>query len=177
MRSLGKVSLQGLAALISEKLREHGIEAVLSGGAVVSIYSRNKYLSYDLDFVSSASSIKLEAAMAELGFHRGKGRHFTHLQTDFYVEFPPGPLAIGRRPVTRWTRKRTAEGILDMLDPTQCVMDRLAAWYHWHDPQSLEQAVLVAKKHRVRWPEVREWSLLEGMADRFEIFRSRLGLK
>ena len=40
---------------------------MLSGGAVVSIYSDNRYESYDLDFVIVGQASKLDAAMQELG--------------------------------------------------------------------------------------------------------------
>jgi len=46
-----KTSLQELAVIISTALERAGITATLSGGAAVSIYSDNAYLSADLDFV------------------------------------------------------------------------------------------------------------------------------
>ncbi len=48
-----KTSLDDLAHLICGTLAAHGIDAVLSGGAVVSLYTHNGYLSYDLDFITS----------------------------------------------------------------------------------------------------------------------------
>jgi hypothetical protein len=45
------ISLEDLAGFVSEKLREKGIDAILVGGACATIYSRNRYQSYDLDFV------------------------------------------------------------------------------------------------------------------------------
>lgn len=45
-----KISLKEFAGYISEELRMRGIEAVLVGGACVTIYSENRYQSYDLDF-------------------------------------------------------------------------------------------------------------------------------
>jgi len=40
-----------LAAIVSGTLEREGIVATLSGGAAVSIYSDNRYVSEDLDFV------------------------------------------------------------------------------------------------------------------------------
>ena len=40
-----------LAAFIASYLQSHGIEVVLSGGSCVSIYTENKYVSLDLDFI------------------------------------------------------------------------------------------------------------------------------
>jgi len=40
-----------LAAYIQSRLREQGIDSVLTGGSAVSIYSAVIYVSMDLDFV------------------------------------------------------------------------------------------------------------------------------
>jgi len=45
--------IQTIASIVCDCLLKHGIEAVLSGGAVVSIYTNNEYESKDLDFISS----------------------------------------------------------------------------------------------------------------------------
>ncbi len=44
--------LKELACLIYETLKNSGINAVLVGGACVSIYSHNRYQSSDLDFAT-----------------------------------------------------------------------------------------------------------------------------
>ena len=49
------LQLKEFAILISDHLSRNGIDAVLSGGACVSIYTKNKYISYDLDFVLLSS--------------------------------------------------------------------------------------------------------------------------
>lgn len=58
-----ETSLQELAAIISQALEAGGIVATLSGGAGVSIYTENRYQSYDLHFVSSAATSKLAKAL------------------------------------------------------------------------------------------------------------------
>lgn len=45
------ISLKDLAGFLSEELRKKGIDVILVGGACVTIYSHNRYQSYDLDFV------------------------------------------------------------------------------------------------------------------------------
>jgi hypothetical protein len=49
-------TIEGLAGIVSATLDAVGISAVLSVGAVVSIYTNNEYESGDLDFISSAST-------------------------------------------------------------------------------------------------------------------------
>lgn len=63
---------------------------------------------------------------------------------------------------------------LKLLSPTQCVMDRLAAFYHWKDRQSLTQSVLVALRQPISFDKVKKWSELEGMSERYEVFLSNL---
>jgi len=80
------ISLQDLAVFISDQCRRSGIEVVLSGGACVSIYTHNKYLSYDLDFVllSYTSRKNIKTTMESIGF-REDGRHFSHPETPYLV--------------------------------------------------------------------------------------------
>lgn len=156
-----------MAGIVASQLQKHQIQAVLTGGAVVTIYTRRAYQSYDLDFVTHAGDKKIKTAMTEIGFRRPSGRHYTHPQSDFYVEFLSPPLAIGDKPVQKWAIRKTPYGKLQLLDPTQSVMDRLAAWYHWNDLESLDQALAVALRHRIRITEIQRWSRLERMSHRY----------
>lgn len=61
-------SLQEVAAIISQALVAHGVDATLSGGAAVSIYTDNRYQSHDLDFVSTAGINTLARVVNKLGF-------------------------------------------------------------------------------------------------------------
>ncbi len=163
-----------IAALVSEALERARITAVLSGGAAVSIYTENAYRSRDLDFVSSESLERIEEVLSELDFERVSIRYFTHKDTDFFVEFPSGPLSFGDEIVRDWARLETAAGVIQIITPTQCVMDRLAAFYHWNDPQCLEQAVAVATSRDVDVNAVKDWSEREGNASKFNRFLSLL---
>ena len=53
--------VEQVAALVSQALEAAGIEATLSGGGAVSIYSANMYESRDLDFVTSAAGSPSDA--------------------------------------------------------------------------------------------------------------------
>ncbi|MEA1914905.1 MAG: hypothetical protein U9N30_06280, partial [Campylobacterota bacterium] len=64
----------------------------------------------------------------------------------------------------------TEYGVLRIITPTDSVKDRLAAYYHWKDERSLEQAILVATKHEVDFESIRKWSILEGSEDKYEEF-------
>lgn len=162
-----------LAAQVSQALADTGITAVLTGGGAVSIYTDNRYRSYDIDFVTAASRRELGAVMATLGFRPGGGRHFEHPATPLVVEFVAWPVTVGDEVVHRWARMHTPVGTLQILTPTQCVKDRLAAFYHWRDVQALEQALLVARDHRVSMATIERWSRSEGHAEEFAEFRRR----
>lgn len=165
-----------LAALVSQTLEAAGIMATLSGGGAVSIYTQNQYQSSDLDFVTSARRDLLAAALAPLGFGAARdGRHFTHPNTVLFVEFPAGPLEFGDRIVHHEDipRIETQWGPLRVITPTQCVMDRLAAFWHWNDRQAWDQAVLVASHQPVDFDELAACAASEA-ADRHDIDRIRV---
>ena len=111
--------------------------------------------------------------MLEMGFHE-EGRYFRHADSPFFVEFPPGPLTIGEEPVKEIIERKFSTGTLKVISPTDCVKDRLAAYYHWGDQQSLFQAVLVAQQHKINIEEIRRWSLAEGKLKEFERIEGRL---
>jgi hypothetical protein len=63
---------------------------------------------------------------------------------------------------------------LRMFSPTDCVRDRLAAFFLWGDLQGLEQAIIFCLARRVNMREVGRWSRAEGMEQRFLQFRREL---
>jgi len=154
-------SLEELAVLVSNALEDANVAATLSGGAAVTIFSDNAYISADLDFVSSESSKLLESAVQSIGFTRvNSSRMFEHPDTDWYIEFPPGPLGFGETYVdaAKLPFLETKFGPLRVITPTLCVVDRLAAcWYHG-DRQTWDQAIEVAKRQQIDWDYVYAWA-------------------
>jgi hypothetical protein len=167
-------SVRDVAAQVSQALGDAGITAVLTGGAAVSVYTANRYRSYDIDLVTAASRRELTAVMSTLGFRPGAGRHYEHPATRLVVEFVAWPVTVGDEVVRKWARMTTPVGQLHILTPTQCVKDRLAAFFHWRDAQSLEQALLVGRDHRISMTDLQRWSHAEGHDDDFAEFRRRL---
>ena len=161
-----ETSLEELAALVSQALEREGVLATLSGGSAVSLYTDNEYESKDLDFVSTERIKIIGDAVAPLGFARvGRAREFEHPGAQWYLEFPSGPLAFGETYTSDHEAHvlETEYGPLRIVSPTQSIMDRLAAYVHWHDNQSFDQAVMVAKRQQVDWPALRSWSDREGI--------------
>jgi hypothetical protein len=178
MKSVARMTQGELGAFVQTHLREKGIEVILSGGAAVALYSKNKYVSKDLDLINiyGVNRRKIRDTMTAIGFYE-EGRYFRHPESQFFVEFPPGPLTIGEEPVRQIVEKKLSTGILKVISPTDCVKDRLAAYYHWGDQQSLLQAILVAQRNKIDVNEIRRWSLAEGKLEEFEKIKNRLGTK
>lgn len=162
--------IEQVAATVSTALAAAGITAVLSGGAAVQIYTSGLYKSRDLDFVSAAGHREIETVLGKLGFVRQSGRHFVHPSCEYTLEFPPGPVAIGREVIREWGTHSVGPLNIHILTPTQCVMDRLAAFYHWRDRQALDQAVAVTASQQVDLDAVHRWSIAEGQGEHFDEF-------
>jgi hypothetical protein len=164
-----------LAAYVCSKLGEAGIETVLSGGSCVQIYSQGKYTSDDIDLIDrfNGGHTLIKKVMLGMGF-KEHNRYFVHDETEWFIEFPRGPLGVGDAPVDDIAIRKEETGILRLLTPTDCIKDRLAAYYHWDDLQSLEQAVWVAEKNDFDIVSIEEWSQKENMLEKYQIFRKRI---
>ncbi len=130
----------------------------------------------DADFVLSGSPTvdDLDRTLGTLGFRR-RGSRYVHGRVPFFVEFPRGPLGIGEdiriRPI--WRSHHGAKTLA--LSATDSCRDRLAAYYHWSDRQSLTAAVAIALRHRVALRKIRKWSLREGHPNGYAAFLAELG--
>lgn len=175
MKKIRSMSQAELAAYIQDSLQTAGIHVVLSGGSAVFPYSSNQYVSKDPDLINAgfARRSRIKSVMETLGFNE-RGRYFIHLETDFFVEFPDGPLSVGEEPVREVSEFELSTGTLKVLSPTDCVKDRLCAFYFWNDLQGLEQAVLVAESQPVDLKEIKRWSNIEGKGKEFDILAGRL---
>lgn len=168
-------SLATVAGIVGAALQRAGIRAALTGGACACLHTRGAYQSADMDFVlvRATTQDRLDGAMATIGFRRRRDR-YVHSRTRFYVEFPRGPLAIGADYRVRPVERPTRHGLLLTLSATDSCRDRLAAFYHWNDRQSLGVAVTIALRNRVALSTLRRWSAAEGHPQRFDEFVSEL---
>ena len=166
-------ALLDVALAVGAALDRHRVSAVLTGGACASIHSDGAYTSFDLDFVlgSAVKQETLEAAMAEVGF-RLDGDRFVHPEARFWIEFPRGPLAVGGDYRIHPMLLKGSAGQVQALTPTDSCRDRLAAFYHWNDRQSLEVAIQIALREPVDLEAVRKWSQREEAHEKFNQFRN-----
>ena len=175
MKSIKEMSMLELGAFVCDSLEKEGIKTVLSGGSCVEIYSDGKYTTDDIDLIDRYNSgqKRIKPIMIRLGFSE-YNRYFIHPDTPLFIEFPKGPLSIGNAPVTNIATQKSDVGILRLLTPTDCIKDRLAAYYYWDDLQSLEQAVWVAMNNEFDFEDVKSWSEKEGEEKAFEIFKMKI---
>ncbi len=113
MKSLNweKITIKELAGIISTTLGKNGVNAVLVGGACVSIYSENKYVSGDLDFVVHESIKTVKPILEKIGFMQRGLNRFVHPGCDFFVELVPPPVGIGKQaPISRFNEIACKEG-------------------------------------------------------------------
>ena len=164
-------TLRQVVEAVSRTLNAHGIRAVLTGGACASLHSRGDYLSRDLDYIiqGRVTRAELDAALAAVGFARD-GASYTHPRSLFFVEFPAGPLAIGDDDLVEPVVVQVGHAPVLCLSATDSCRDRLAAFYHWNDRQSLDVAARIARHQRVNMRAIRAWSVREGKETKYVEF-------
>lgn len=167
--NFSSIDLKELACFIYETLQKAGIDAVLVGGSCVSIYSQNRYQSFDLDFVTFAELKAIEKVLEPLGFQR-TGRCFMHDDCPYLLDFVNPPVSIGNESIKEFNTMKTTFGSLKLLTPTDCIKDRLASFFHWNDLQALEQALLVAERHKIDLKEIKRWAKVEGHLEKLNEF-------
>ncbi|WP_108126116.1 hypothetical protein [Saccharospirillum mangrovi] len=163
MEDFKTTGITELAAVVAEHLQDWDIEVVLVGGLAVEIYSQNLYLTQDIDLVNTnyQSPQLLSTAMAELGFFK-QGRVYVNTTTDIVVEFPAAPLSVGDELITEINKIQVANKSLPILTVSDVIKDRLSAFLHWQDRQSLIQAVAVMRKHQQRPEDFYDFIRREG---------------
>ncbi|MFW6134868.1 MAG: hypothetical protein ACOC5R_04770 [Elusimicrobiota bacterium] len=128
-------------------------------------------MSKDLDFVTYSSIKKVKPVLEKLGFKQEGKRRFVNKDCEFYIEFVAPPVGIGHQsPIENFSELDTEEGKIELFTPADCVKDRLSAFYHWADTQSLKQAIMVARKQKIDLNEVKKWSKEENALEKFDKF-------
>lgn len=175
MINLKDMTLEELASYICSELEKANIEVVLSGGSCVEIYSRGDYTSYDIDLINRYNDtfFKIKKVMESIDF-KEEGKYFVHEDTKYFIEFPSGPLGVGDSDVKKIEKIVTKYGTLKLLSATDCIKDRLAAFYHWDDKQSLVQSIWVAKQNEIDFEDLENWSKKEKSMEKYQIFLNEL---
>lgn len=173
MSNYSGIGIVELAAKIVSHLADHGIEVVVVGGLAVEIYSQNRYLTKDIDMVDLTYTKPkiLHEAMAKLGFHK-KGRIFENTTTLITVEFPAAPLSVGDEPIRETAIIEHESGNIPILHARDVVKDRLSAFFHWDDNQSLVQALAVMQGHDIKAQDIQEFCVNEAGMEQYDLVAS-----
>lgn len=156
-------SLEETAAFICSKLKEHGIDVVLSGGSCMEIYTKSNFSSYDIDFIPSpgVTSKQIDKIMKELGFEKTPPRYYKHTNNPNYIEFPTGPVTLGNDITKEFAKLKTHVGTLTLLTATDCIKDRLCALVYHGGEECYSQAVAVAHLNEINKDNLYEWAKKE----------------
>jgi hypothetical protein len=176
MTDINALTRAELAALVVTTLATAGIDVVLVGGSCVCVYTNERFVSFDLDFIdiSYARKKAIAAALKKIEFvSRGTSRYFEREGCRWSIEFPSAPLAIGHEQISRErvAELETSMGTIRLLSPTDCIKDRLLWWYLENDRQCWEQALDIAQTHDIQWTNLKTWHQGEGYLEKFDSFR------
>lgn len=133
-----------MAALITRLLEERGRSVpVVIGGAALSYYSREVYLTADLD-LAYADREALGGVLGELGF-RQEGRYWVSPGLDMAVEAPAAALPGEEAPLER---VEFGGGLYcRVLGVEDLIIDRLNACKHWKSRIDCEMAALLLERY------------------------------
>lgn len=143
MKRIEDMTQAEVGAYVQTHLRKKGLDVVLSGGASAGVYTSGRYVSKDLDMIRGFSSTrkKLKPAMMEIGFEEQLTGLFKHPDSVQLIDFQPGPVMVGGEVADQVVEIKYSTGTLRVISATDCVKDRLAAYFHYDDRQGLAQAV------------------------------------
>lgn len=139
-----------LAAFLSKLFAEKDVDFTIVGGAAVQFYTQAVYTTKDLDAVLAGDTKEIvEEVMEKVGFKRTTSyRHFENPLFDFWVEFPPSPVSVASRTISKVAIVETEEGSVRIIRIEDIIMDRITAGVEWKDKPSLEQAKLLWQRNK-----------------------------
>lgn len=80
----------------------------------MSIYCKNRYQFYDLDYVTYEDLKRVKEALLEVDFIK-EGKYFSHSDCDYFIEFVSPPVSIGDEAVHEFEYHKTPLGTIKML--------------------------------------------------------------
>ncbi len=129
-------------------------------------------MSRDLDFVLDYHMFDpkpSDAPIRQLGFVR-ENSMYRHPTCPFTLEFLSAPLAVGNDVITTWDTLKEGDLALHIINPTDCVRDRLSGFIYYSDFSSLRQAVDVALIQAVDFSIIEKWCRSENALTAYEEF-------
>ncbi len=88
----------------------------------------------------------------------------------------PGTQGIGDAIIAEYAEITTSVVVSRLLPPTECTVNRLAAYYRWNDPQGLDQATCVALQCNINLDRIEAWFERKGAIEKLRDFVEELGV-
>ncbi|MCP5464956.1 MAG: hypothetical protein H7A33_08035 [Deltaproteobacteria bacterium] len=138
------------AAILSAAFKKKNITLTVVGGSAVQFYTDANYTTKDLDAVLYGDDkASVEEVMNALGFKRSQSyRHFEHPKLNFVVEFPPDPVAVGSKIITKINLIKMNSLEVRVIRIEDILMDRIIGAIEWKSEKYHEQAKLLWKKNK-----------------------------
>lgn len=114
-----------VAAVVSDALREIGIDPILVGGSAVAFYTEGKYTTHDIDMISPSGK-DIEEIMKRLGFSKF-GKDYSNKKLKIYIEFPSDALG----PTEKVNIIKIGTSRLKIISVEDLIVDRLCAFKYW----------------------------------------------
>ena len=139
--NLRDFSLIEVAAFVARELRKHGVTVVVVGGSAVTAYAPEIYTSHDIDFAATSGieRRKFTKILRAIGFVEA-GRTFAHPDTLYTIDFVADTPYVDQRAIQEFNEIGTAQGPVQVVQFEDAIADRIAAFLHWNDSQSLDVA-------------------------------------
>jgi predicted nucleotidyltransferase len=112
--------------IVSDRLREAGLEPILVGGAAVEFYTAGGYATKDVD-LALPHGPATDAAFADLGFEK-EGRYWYREDLDLLFE-APAPAGLPGEDAPRTEVEIDGMNVV-IIGIEDLVIDRLRAWIH-----------------------------------------------
>ncbi len=160
------LTLSELAATVASHLKRHGIEVVVVGGSAITAHVPDVYTSMDIDFAvtTGLDRRKIAKALRELSFHE-QGRVYASRATVYVLDFVADIPHIDQHAITDYVDMRTAAGAFRVYRLEDAIADRVAAFIHWSDSESLD----VAERTVAATSERTSWDLVEAALSNIEL--------
>jgi hypothetical protein len=89
----------------------------------------------------SGTNAAIQRVLEGVGFKKVRGRHYEHPEcSHLIVEFPPGPISIGDDYKIAPEEIKCEGQVIRILNPTDCIRDRLASYIHFKARECLDRA-------------------------------------
>ncbi len=128
-------------SVLTPRLEEKGVKAVVIGGAAVEFYTRDWYATGDIDLAVNKDKHKvLSEVLKEKGFKK-TGRMWVREDLNLYIEAPGDVADID---LDKVTRVETDVGYTYVIGVEDIIFDRIQAAEHWKSESDKEQAIRTA---------------------------------